>query len=121
MRRTVAMIVRNTEDPDVKQTTYAAHGGGVARMLLTSRFMEAIEFLAHAWVPAGRTLEEHVDPVEEIYYILKGGGIMQVDDERREVFPGDAVWIPAGAGHSLVNNTDQVTEILVVAAYPVCR
>jgi mannose-6-phosphate isomerase-like protein (cupin superfamily) len=80
--------------------------------------MQGIEFFAHAMLPPGNILEEHVDAVEEIYYILRGGGIMKVDDERREVTEGDAIWIPAGSAHALENDTPRVTEILVVAAYP---
>jgi hypothetical protein len=71
------MIVRNFNDKEVLDTTYIAHRGAVARMVLTSQFMKAIEFLAYAILPAGNTLEEHVDPVEEIYIIFKGGGVMR--------------------------------------------
>jgi len=112
------MIVRNLKDPEVQQTTYIAHGGGLARMIMTRWFLQGIEFLAHAILPPGNRLEEHRDPVEEIYYILKGAGIMQVDDDTKEVTQGDAIWIPVGAGHSLENHTNEQTEILVIAAYP---
>ena len=66
------MIVRNIDDPEVLATTYQAHGGGTARMVMTSQFLTSIEFLAYACLPPGNVLEEHVDPVEEIYYILRG-------------------------------------------------
>ncbi|RLA86550.1 MAG: cupin domain-containing protein [Deltaproteobacteria bacterium] len=112
------MIVRNLDDPEVLETTYIAHGGAVARMLMTSPLLQGMEFLAHAILPPGNAIEEHVDPVEEIYYILKGGGIMRVGDERREVKEGDAIWIPQGSIHGLHNNTSQATHILVIAAYP---
>jgi mannose-6-phosphate isomerase-like protein (cupin superfamily) len=112
------MIVRNIDDPEVLATTYRAHGGGTARMVMTSHFLEGIEFLAHALLPPGNVLEEHVDPVEEIYYILTGGGLMKVGDEEREVKEGDAIWIPAGAPHRLKNSLDVTTAIMVVAAYP---
>ncbi len=112
------MIVHNFNDPEVLQTTYIAHRGAVARMVLTSRFMEAIEFLAYAILPPGNTIEEHVDPVEEIYLVVKGGGLMKVGDEERKVGEWDATWIPAGSPHRLINNTDEETIIVVVAAYP---
>lgn len=112
------MIVRNFNDPEVLSTTYIAHRGAVARMVLTSHFMEAIEFLAYAVLPPGNTIEEHADPVEEIYLIVKGGGMMKVGDEEREVKEWDAVWIPVGYPHRLVNTTDQDTIVVVIAAYP---
>jgi mannose-6-phosphate isomerase-like protein (cupin superfamily) len=112
------MIVRNIDDPEVQNTQYIAHQGGIARMILTSQFLKSMEFLAWAVLPSGNTLEEHIDPVEEIYFILHGGGLMKVGADEREVKPGDAVWIPAGEPHRLTNTTEEVTDILVVAAYP---
>lgn len=90
------MIIRRPDHPEVVKTTYTAHGGGVARMVMDSRFLQAIEFLAYAVLPPGNSLEEHVDPVEEIYMIHQGGGLMRVGDEEREVREGDAIWIPVG-------------------------
>lgn len=112
------MIVRNFNDKEVLDTTYIAHRGAVARMVLTSQLMKAIEFLAYAILPPGNILEEHIDPVEEIYIVFKGVGSMKVGDESREVKEGDAIWIPAGEPHSLVNTGTEEVFILVVAAYP---
>lgn len=112
------MIVRNFNDPEVLETTYIAHYGAVARMVLTSRFLKSMEFLAYAILPSGNTIEEHIDEVEEIYLIVKGGGIMEVGSEKREVKAWDAIWIPAGEPHSLYNSTNEETIIVVVAAYP---
>ena len=71
------MILRNLENPDVKTTRYQAHGGGVAHMILDTRHLQTLMFLAHASVPPGNTLLGHVDPMEEIYVIQKGLGRMQ--------------------------------------------
>ena len=112
------MIVRNIDDPEVLATAYQAHGGAAARMIMTSNFLKGIEFFAFAQLPPGNVIEEHIDPVEEIYFILRGGGIMQVGEDVREVKERDAIWIPAGVSHSLENHTKEDTEILVVAVYP---
>ena len=112
------MIVRRLEDPEVVSTTYRAHGGGVARMVMDGRLLQAIEFLAYAIIPPGNSLEEHRDPFEEIYMIHQGGGLMRVGDEEREVKAGDAVWIPVGEIHGLKNTTEAVMTIYVIAAYP---
>lgn len=112
------MIVRNFNDPEVLRTTYRAHYGATARMVLTSQFLKSIEFFAYAMLPAGNVIEEHVDEVEEIYIIAQGGGMMKVGNEEKEVKEWDAIWIPAGEPHRLENNTTGMTLILVVAAYP---
>lgn len=111
------MIVRNFNDPEVLRTTYIAHRGAVARMVMTSAFLKGIEFLAYAILPPGNTIEEHFDTVEEIYLILAGGGLMGVGDEKQEVKEGDSVWIPAGDPHWLTNTGNKDIFVLVIAAY----
>lgn len=112
------MIVRNTNDEVVQETTYIAHGGGIARMLLTNRELTSMLFLADASLAPGKTIEAHIDPYEEIYYILDGEGIMMVGEDEKRVKKGDSIWIPMGKKHSLLNDTNENTSFLVVAAYP---
>ncbi len=110
------MIVRNVSDKEVRETTYIAHGGAIAQMILDRRVLKEIGFLAIASLEAGNTIEAHVDPMEEIYFIASGSGEMMVAGETRHVKPGDAIWIPAGAEHSLSNRGDEECVILVVAS-----
>ncbi len=42
------MIVRNLEDKEVLDTTYLAHGGAIAQMVLDRRVLKEIGFLACA-------------------------------------------------------------------------
>jgi mannose-6-phosphate isomerase-like protein (cupin superfamily) len=110
------MIVRNINDKEVLDTTYLAHGGAIAQMILDRRVLKEIGFLAIARLAPGKEIEAHVDPMEEIYFVLSGMGEMRVDDEKRNVGPGDATWIPAGSSHSLLNNAQEDCLILVVAS-----
>jgi mannose-6-phosphate isomerase-like protein (cupin superfamily) len=110
------MIVRNVNDREVLETTYLAHGGAIAQMILDSRVLREIGFLAIANLAKGKTIESHRDPMEEIYFVLKGEGEISVDGETRHVIPGDATWIPAGSAHSLTNSSEQELVILVVAS-----
>jgi len=110
------MIVRNLRDEEVLETTYRAHGGGIAQMILDQRVLREIGFLAIAQLEPGKQLEAHIDPMEEIYFIMRGEGEMTVDDETRHVAPGDAVWIPTGSRHGLTNTGNEDCIILVVAA-----
>ncbi len=110
------MIVRNINDKEVLETTYIAHRGAVARMILDMRTLKEIGFLAMATLAPGKEIEEHIDPMEEIYFVLSGKGEMQVDDEKQTVGPGDATWIPVGSRHSLLNTGDDECVILVVAS-----
>lgn len=109
------MIIRNLEHPEVEATRYRAHDGGTAHMVLDTRHLHTLMFLAHAHVPPGEMLSGHIDPMEEIYIIQTGNGIMQVGEEKTRVFPGDAIHIPIGDYHELTNDTDEDLTILVVA------
>ena len=110
------MIVRNINDKEVMDTTYVAHGGGTAQMVLDQRDLKEIGFLAIGRLEPNKELEAHRDPFEEIYFIMEGTGEMRVDDESRQVGPGDATWIPTGSSHSLLNNGEEDCTILVVAS-----
>jgi mannose-6-phosphate isomerase-like protein (cupin superfamily) len=109
------MIRRNLDYPEVKATRYLAHGGGIAHMVLTTPTLRTVMFLAHASVPPGNKLLGHVDPMEEIYIIQKGRGLMQVGEEICEVKPGDAIHIPIGDYHELTNTGGEEMTLLVVA------
>jgi quercetin dioxygenase-like cupin family protein len=110
------MIVRNINHPEVIETRYIAHNGAAACMLLDRRTLEGLLFFAHAVLKPGREIEEHIDPYEEVYYLLSGRGVMTVGDKRQEVTAGDAIWLPYGVPHSLLNDGDEDCVILVAAA-----
>ena len=87
--------------------------------LITSkmaRTLKEIGFLAIGTLEPNKELEAHRDPFEEIYFIMQGTGEMRVDDESKQVGPGDATWIPTGSLHSLFNNGNERCVVLVVAS-----
>src|SRR5207237_9108216 len=58
--------------------------------------------LAEAELAPEQSTQRHYHAVtEEIYFIETGRGEMEVDGARRDVRPGDAVLIPAGARHAI--------------------
>ena len=59
--------------------------------------------LAEATLAPGQGTQCHYHRVsEELYFVLEGGGQMEIDGERRAVGAGDTVLIPPGARHQLV-------------------
>jgi len=109
------MIKRNLEHPEVIATRYQAHGEGIAHMILDNRHLQTLMFLAHASLAPGKTLLGHVDPMEEIYIIQEGRGLMRVENDVCEVGPGDAIHIPIGHFHELTNTGTEEMTLLVVA------
>jgi mannose-6-phosphate isomerase-like protein (cupin superfamily) len=60
--------------------------------------------LAEARLAPGMSTDEHFHPkAEEIYYVLEGRGRMKVEDEVREVGPGDGIAILPGKRHKVWN------------------
>ncbi len=45
----------------------------------------------------------HSHEQEQCYYIIKGTGLMLIDDESEPVKEGDAIFIPSGATHGIKN------------------
>jgi mannose-6-phosphate isomerase-like protein (cupin superfamily) len=60
--------------------------------------------LAEARLAPDACTQEHYHPqTEEIYYITSGHGRLRIQDEVREVQPGDAIAIPPGQRHKIWN------------------
>ena len=50
-------------------------------------------------------VERHVHKVQEqVYHILSGEGLMEIDDEKRVVRANDVIFIAPGTWHSIVNS-----------------
>ena len=79
----------------------------------------AAQSLAEATLEPGQATERHYHSVsEEIYFVLKGQGEMELDGETRFLRPGDAVLIPPGAWHTLENNGTSELRILCCCVPP---
>jgi mannose-6-phosphate isomerase-like protein (cupin superfamily) len=79
----------------------------------------AEQSLAEATLEPDQATERHYHRLsEEIYFVLKGAGDMEVDGEHRRIAVGDAVLIPAGAWHTLHNNGTSELRILCACSPP---
>lgn len=73
-----------------------------------------LRFILTIDVPAGGSVgyHQHGDN-EEVYIILEGRGRMTVNDEERDVKPGDVILNKPGWSHGIKNTTDDNLKILV--------
>jgi mannose-6-phosphate isomerase-like protein (cupin superfamily) len=75
--------------------------------------------LAEATLEPDQATQRHYHRVtEEIYFVTKGSGRMEVDGETQTVRPGDAILIPAGARHELHNNGNSELRLLCCCVPP---
>ena len=71
--------------------------------------------LAHATLPPRKTsLPHRFKTASEVYYILKGKGLMHIDDETAEVSPGDTIYIPPQAVQWIENTGSDDLEFLCI-------
>ena len=89
-------------------TPFTTKDGSIIREILAPAVAPGViekQSLAEATIAPGQATEAHYHPcTEEIYYILKGVGAMQIETIARTVVPGDAIAIPPGATHRIRNS-----------------
>ncbi|MDP0490149.1 MAG: cupin domain-containing protein [Verrucomicrobiota bacterium JB023] len=91
-----------------QQAPFTTKDGSTIRSILDLANAPVVnQSLAEATVPAGTATERHYHKVsEEFYFILEGTAEMEVDGEKVDVGPGDAVAIPPGAWHQITGKTE---------------
>jgi mannose-6-phosphate isomerase-like protein (cupin superfamily) len=93
------VIVRSLEEAEAFTT---ADGSRIRELLGLPTAPVRNQSLAEATLEPGQETERHYHAeTEEIYYVVEGGGEMELDGERRPVGIGDAVLIPPGAWHQI--------------------
>lgn len=74
--------------------------------------------LAEATLAPGQSTQRHYHAVsEELYSVLEGGGVIEIDGDELELGPGDTVLIPPHAWHRIVAGP-QGTRFLCCCAPP---
>ncbi len=74
--------------------------------------------LAHATLPPKKkSLPHRFKTASEVYYILKGNGLMHIDDEEESVGSGDTIYIPPQGVQYIENIGEDNLEFLCIV-YP---
>jgi len=123
------MHIQNIKD--VSPIVMSAHGGkGAIQMRFFhtpfSRFDKADdpkvtnyqdgnwEFFAHATLPVGSEVKDHLhDRTDELYYILDGSATFTVDGQKRVVHKGDCILTRKNSRHSLTDITKDLEFIAI--------
>jgi len=75
--------------------------------------------IAHAKLAPGKTSTPHrLKETTEIYYIVRGKGVMHIGPESEAVCEKDTIVIPAGAVQFLENTGDKDVEFLCITSPP---
>jgi mannose-6-phosphate isomerase-like protein (cupin superfamily) len=110
----VEIVNRNTSPPFITKD-----GSEIRSILDRTNSGAANQSLAEATLLPGAATEAHRHPTtEEIYYILRGAGLMRVEAEERAVGPGDGILIPPGSLHQIRNTGPEPLVFLCCCAPP---
>lgn len=70
--------------------------------------------LAVAWIKPGEQSQAHRLKTSEVYYLLRGSGVMHIGDEVARVEAGDVVYIPPEAVQWLENTDKEDIEFVCI-------
>jgi mannose-6-phosphate isomerase-like protein (cupin superfamily) len=112
-------IVRNTAE--VLWENPPGHTpGAISKMLVRPETAGSrlVDFRISTYQPMA-CVEPHAHKVQEqIYHVLAGEGLMELDGERRVVRAGDFVFIPPGVEHAIHNTGSTDLTFFVITTPP---
>jgi mannose-6-phosphate isomerase-like protein (cupin superfamily) len=110
------MEIRSRDDA----TPFTTADGSTIRSLLDLSVAPVRNHsLAEATIEAGQgTTRHHHRVAEEIYYLIEGRGVMELDGETRPVTAGDAILIPPGTWHRITASADGPLRFLCTCSPP---
>jgi mannose-6-phosphate isomerase-like protein (cupin superfamily) len=65
------------------------------------KITQYLEWVRHTTVTSNGGIAYHRTNVEEILYILQGEGVLKISDKLFEISPGNVIYIPSNAPHSI--------------------
>ena len=99
------------------QESHGGSGGYFVRTLLDSPPDSAFRYVRDLILDPGSSIGDHPhEGDDEVYFIISGSGVMQVDGEQRSIGPGSAVLTRSGSHHGLVNTGTLDMRICVACA-----
>lgn len=112
------MNVRNFLTQPLEKLEHCHDGKGVLNHISlfgSCDFTTNIEFINYTILLPGTSIGEHKHGNdEELYIILEGTGLMNVDGETRLVNAGDIIVNKPFGTHGLENNSERDLKILVI-------
>lgn len=68
----------------------------------------------HILLKPGERLRRHITPVDVMFYVLEGEGVIEIGDEKQRVSKDTAVHSPEKIVHCWYNESDKPLRVLVL-------
>ena len=98
-------LIRMSEAP-----TFTTPAGFTARTLLDNQAFTVVNLI----LKPGETVEKHTTPVDLFFYVIRGSGKIQVEDEEATVVQTDIVFSPKNTSRGLQASPVEELHVLVV-------
>ena len=118
-RRTQQPVLRNLAE--VLWENPPGHSpGAISKMLVRPETTGSrqIDFRISTYQPMSH-VEPHTHRVQEqVYHVVSGEGLMELNGERSVMRPGDFVFVPPGVEHAIYNTGTEDLTFFVVTCPP---
>jgi mannose-6-phosphate isomerase-like protein (cupin superfamily) len=75
---------------------------------------ENLAQVVHIILKPGEKLKKHITPVDVLFYVLEGTGIIEIGEEKKEVTKDSLIESPAKIHHCWYNGSESNLRVLVV-------
>lgn len=96
---------------EVQKTKVAPnpHGVDVRKMFENDKVQ-----IVHITLKPGEQLKKHVTPVDVLFYVLEGTGVVEIGYEKKEVGPDTLIDSPAKIPHCWYNQSTGTLRVLLL-------
>ena len=70
--------------------------------------------VVHITLQPGEALKKHITPVDVVFYVLEGRGVVEIGEERAEAGADTLIESPAKIAHRWINEGEVPLRVLVV-------
>jgi len=102
------MIIKKLVDAGIMDN---AHNVDARNMYNTAEAMVTVITLE-----PGQSLKRHITPVDVVFYVLSGKGIVEIGDEKQEILADTLVESPKEIVHCWYNESSEPLRFMVIKA-----
>ena len=114
-------MIREAKDCKIEYREHMRDGEGtveITNLATPSELNDKGRLFGKITLNPGCSIGYHIHETDsEIFYVMKGTAEYNDNGETKTVTAGDVTICPAGTGHSVSNNTDEVVELIAAIIY----
>jgi mannose-6-phosphate isomerase-like protein (cupin superfamily) len=117
---TTGPFIKNAAEFLWQQPDAGHQGGAYSKMLVTpeNSATKQFDYRISSYQPKAHVAPHRHKVQEQIYHVLEGEALMEIDGERRLVRQHDVIHIPPGTEHALYNTGFRDLVFIVVTSPP---